>query len=56
MKLQEAVSLIRTTFKDEQKGDTGGSNSSAYEAAMNNYPVTMATAMALWAHEQTQHL
>lgn len=56
MDLQQAVMLIRSTFTEEQKGDKGGDNSIKYKKALEEYPVIMATAMAIWCNENTKTL
>lgn len=51
MTLQEAVLLIRQKYLEEQKGETDGPAAQKYRKACESFPVTVATAQAIWSKE-----
>jgi len=51
MTLSEALLLVRTKFAEETQGVTSGATTEKYRRACSAYPVTMATAVHIWAVE-----
>ncbi len=49
MQLNEAIVLVRETYLEEQKGVVNGSKAQRYRRALQDYPVTLATALHIWA-------
>jgi len=51
MTLQQAIQLIRQKYLEEQQGEIGGPTAEKYREAREQFPVTMATAQAVWNKE-----
>lgn len=51
MNLHDAILLVREAYLEEQKGVVNGSKGQQYRRALQDYPVTMATALHMWAAE-----
>jgi len=56
MNPQQALSLVRSKFMEEQKGITTGEVADQYHRACDEYPAQMTTAHHAWAREITKEL
>jgi hypothetical protein len=56
MTLQQALTLVRSKFLEEQQGTTTGKTADQYRAACESHPAVMTTAHHLWAREMMKGL
>jgi hypothetical protein len=56
MNPQQALTLVRNKFLEEQKGTTTGTVAEQYRRACDEYPAQMTTAHHIWAREISKGL